>query len=75
MAACALGPVNHGNFLKIQEGMTQLEVNSILGEPSEVMSADFGPLGGSHVTWNSGNATVMVQFVNGRVKAKQYITH
>ena len=75
LAGCALGQASHSNFLKIEEGMSELEVNLLLGEPSDVISAGFGPLGGSHATWKSGNATIMVQFLNGRVQAKQYITH
>ena len=75
LTGCAISQVSHSNFLKIEEGMSESEINLLLGEPTEVISAGFGPLGGSHTMWKSGNAVIMVQFLNGKVKTKQYLNY
>jgi hypothetical protein len=64
--------VTQENFDKIQPGMTQDEVKAILGGPTESSGASLGPISGGTWVWRAGDATIAIQFVNGRVLAKQF---
>ena len=64
--------VSQENFDKIQTGMTQAEVTSILGNPTESNSIAFGPIGGTTSTWKENNGTITIQFVNEKVIAKVF---
>jgi hypothetical protein len=75
LAACAMTGLTPGNFARIQDGMSEAEVIAILGEPQDMLSLGFGPLGGSNAVWKDTQATVTVQFLNGQVKGKQFISH
>jgi outer membrane protein assembly factor BamE (lipoprotein component of BamABCDE complex) len=72
LAACGGGKISQENFNKIQVGMTQAEVQKILGEPTESSSLDIAGFSGTTSTWRAGDTTVTIQFVNGKVVAKQY---
>ena len=54
VAACALmllvacSKVTSENYAKVQTGMTQAEVENILGKPNKTESANLGPLGTVH---------------------------
>jgi hypothetical protein len=52
--------------------MTQPEVQLILGEPTEAHSIDLPMFSGTASTWQAGDTTITVQFVNGKVVAKQF---
>ena len=70
---CACGShINSANFAKIQSDMSAEEVTTLLGEPSESNSMEIGPYSGTLSTWKSDDATITVQFVNNKVKAKQF---
>lgn len=71
LSACG-SPVNQENFDRIRNGMTQQDVEAILGGPTESSSASFGGLSGGAATWKSRDATITVQFVNGEVQFKQF---
>ncbi len=71
VAGCAT-KVTKENFDKIHTGMTQSQVQAILGEPTEASSVDLPMLSGTSSTWRSGDTTITVQFVNGKVVAKQF---
>lgn len=71
LGACG-SPINQENFDRIHNGMTQQEVEAILGSPTESSSASFGGLSGGAATWQSKDATITVQFVNGEVQFKQF---
>lgn len=64
--------INSSNFEKIQTDMSQAEVTRILGEPTESNSIDFGPFSGTQSTWKNKGSSITIQFVNGKVKAKQF---
>ena len=64
--------VSQENFDKIQTGMTQAEVTSILGNPTESNSIAFGPIGGTTSTWKENSGTITIQFVNDKVIAKAF---
>jgi hypothetical protein len=70
LAACS-SPINQENFEKIQTGMTMTQVTAILGEPTESSSVDVAVFSGTVSKWKKGDVTITVQFVNGKVVAKQ----
>ena len=69
--AC-VSPINSANFEKIQTDMSTAAVTQILGEPTESNSMEFGPFSGTQSTWKTKDSTITIQFVNGKVKAKQF---
>lgn len=71
LVACG-SPVNQDNFKKIETGMTQAEVEAILGRPDESSSASLGNFSGGSSTWKAGDASITVQFMNDRVQFKQF---
>jgi len=72
LGACAAQPISHENFSKIKTGMSERRVSQLLGEPTDVVSIGFGILAGSNASWESDEATITIQFVNGRVRGKQF---
>lgn len=64
--------VTQENFDKIQAGMSQDEVVAILGEPTESSGASVGPISGGTWIWKKDRATIVIQFVGGKVLAKQF---
>ncbi len=70
LAACG-SRINATNFEKIQTGMTMAQVTDILGEPTESSSVDVAVFSGTVSKWKAGDVTITVQFVNGKVVAKQ----
>ncbi|MFA7387142.1 MAG: DUF3862 domain-containing protein [Thiohalobacteraceae bacterium] len=71
LVACG-SPVNQENFQKIVNGMTQAEVEDLLGRPDESSSASLGTFSGGSSTWTSGDVTITVQFMNDQVQFKQF---
>jgi hypothetical protein len=63
--------VSAENFDRIQPGMSKAEIVEILGEPDETSGFGMGDLSGDAATWMSGKDSISVQFVNGKVFAKQ----
>ncbi len=63
--------INAANFEKIKTGMSQTEVMAILGEPTESSSLDIAVFAGTNSVWKYQDTTIAVQFVNGKVVAKQ----
>jgi outer membrane protein assembly factor BamE (lipoprotein component of BamABCDE complex) len=63
--------INQANFEKIHTGMTMAQVTAILGEPTESSSVYVAVFSGTVSKWKAGEVTITVQFVNGKVVAKQ----
>jgi len=72
LAGCAKNLITHNSFTQIHTGMSERRVSKLLGEPTDVISVGFGPLAGTNATWEGDTSTITVQFVNGRVRGKQY---
>jgi hypothetical protein len=71
--SCSRARVTQENFDRIEKGMTFEEVKTILGEPADSASVDIGVFSGGTSTWKGKDgSTVMIQFANGKVKAKQF---
>jgi hypothetical protein len=64
--------ITQENFDKVQPGMTQEEVKAILGAPTESSAAGIGPISGGTWIWKTGDATIAIQFVSGKVLTKQF---
>jgi outer membrane protein assembly factor BamE (lipoprotein component of BamABCDE complex) len=72
LAACGeKSRINAENFEKVRTGMSQTEVRAILGEPTESSSVDVAVFAGANSIWKWQDTTIAVQFVNGKVIAKQ----
>lgn len=68
LAACTR--ITQQNYDRVQEGMSEAEVVSILGKPDESSEVMLLRVKAVNSQWKGGEHTVLVQFVNGRVRAK-----
>jgi uncharacterized protein YcfL len=64
--------ISQENFLKIQEGMSEQEVISILGAPTESNSVNVLGVSGTASRWVGNDAEITVRFVNGKVALKSF---
>jgi outer membrane protein assembly factor BamE (lipoprotein component of BamABCDE complex) len=71
LAACSSYKISQENFEKIKTGMALAQVTAILGEPTESSSVDVAVFSGTVSKWKAGDITIAIQFVNGKVVAKQ----
>ena len=71
LAACG-SKVNESNYAKIEIDMTEEQVTSLLGAPSESSSMNVAGLSGTSSKWVAKEGTINVQFLNGKVKAKAF---
>ncbi len=51
--------------------MTMAQVKVILGNPTESSSVDVAVFSGTVSKWQAGDLIITIQFVNGKVVAKQ----
>ena len=72
LISCGGPQLTQENFDKVQTGMTLAQVQAILGEPTESSSVDVAVFSGTVSKWRQGDVTVTIQFVNGKVVAKQF---
>src|SRR3954471_6494167 len=70
LALVACTRINQENFSKVQNGMTEQEVVSILGNPSESSSREVLGISGTTSVWRSGDSEITVRFVGGKVALK-----
>src|SRR3546814_10471723 len=61
LAACS--PITQENFAKLKPGMERVEVEQLLGKPSECA----GALGMSSCTWGEKKRFISVQFAGDKV--------
>jgi len=71
LAACG-SKVTESNYAKIEIDMTEEQVKSLLGAPTESSSINVGGLSGTSSKWVAKEGTINVQFLNGKVKAKAF---
>jgi outer membrane protein assembly factor BamE (lipoprotein component of BamABCDE complex) len=71
LVACSGSKISQENFEQIHTGMTLAQVTAILGEPTEASSVDVAVFSGASSKWIKGDITITIQFVNGKVVAKQ----
>jgi hypothetical protein len=71
LVSCGSLKITQENFEKIQTGMSLAQVTAILGSPTESSSVDVAVFSGTVSKWKAGDVTISIQFVNGKVVAKQ----
>ena len=71
LAGCG-SKVTEENFSRIEDGMTEQQVFEILGKPTETSSMGALGVSGSSAVWSEDGARISVQFVNGKVRLKQF---
>jgi hypothetical protein len=71
LVSCGGSKISQENFEKIQTGMPLAQVLTILGEPTESSSVDVAVFSGTVSKWKTPEVTITIQFVNGKVVAKQ----
>jgi hypothetical protein len=71
LVSCSGSPISQENFEKIQTGMPLAQVTAILGPPTESSSVDVAVFSGTVSKWRAVDVTITIQFVNGKVVAKQ----
>ena len=71
LVSCSSLKISQENFEKIQTGMSLAQVTAILGPPTESSSVDVAVFSGTVSKWKTGEVTITIQFVNGKVVAKQ----
>lgn len=71
LVSCGSLKISQENFDKVQTGMSLAQVTAILGPPTESSSVDVAVFSGTVSKWKAGDLTITIQFVNGKVVAKQ----
>lgn len=71
LTACG-SKLNQENFDQIENGMPKEKVVALLGEPTETSSLQLGGLSGTSAVWDDGKTRITIQFINDKVKVKQY---
>ena len=72
LVSCSGSKISQENFEKIQTGMALAQVQAILGEPTESSSVDVAVFSGTVSKWQAGEVIITIQFLNGKVVAKQF---
>ena len=72
LVSCSSLKISQENFEKLQTGMSLAQVTAILGEPTESTSVDVAVFSGTVSKWRAGGIIITIQFVNGKVVAKQF---
>ena len=73
LMACSATKINQENFDKIKTGMTLAAVKAILGDPADSSSIDVAVFSGGTAMWQGEGITINIQFMNGKVIAKQFL--
>lgn len=69
---CSVDKISKENFDRIRTGMTEAEVQAILGPPTESTGVDVTVFSGNTSIWKNGHTVISIQFVNGKVVAKEF---
>ena len=64
--------ISQKSFQEIETGMTEAEVEKILGEPTKAASLSVGGFSGTTSTWRGEDGTIAIQFMNGKVAMKTF---
>ncbi len=72
LPGCSGSKITKENFDKIKLGMTQQEVEGILGPPTEASAIELPVISGTTSKWARGDVVITVQFLNGKVMAKEF---
>lgn len=64
--------ITQENFSRIETGMSEQQVISILGSPTESNSVDVLGISGTAARWTGRDAEITVRFVGGKVALKSF---
>jgi hypothetical protein len=70
LAGCS--KVTQENFGRIDQGMQERDVLSLLGSPTESSSVDVLGISGTTSRWVGRDAEITIRFVNGKVATKAF---
>ena len=70
VAACAR--ITQDNYMLIDEGMSERDVNALLGNPTESQSYNAFGFSSTLSRWASSDAVITVRFVNGKARIKTF---
>ncbi|HEY5896041.1 MAG TPA: hypothetical protein VIV54_00625 [Burkholderiales bacterium] len=70
LAACS--KVTQENYLRIEEGMTEQEVNTLLGKPTDSNSVSVLGVSGTVSRWAGADGVITVRFINGKAGIKTF---
>ena len=70
LAGCS--KVTQENFGRIDQGMQERDVLSLLGSPTESSSVDVLGVSGTTSRWVGRDAEITIRFVNGKVATKAF---
>ena len=70
LAGCS--KVTQENFGRIDQGMQERDVLSLLGSPTESSSVDVLGVSGTTSRWVGRDAEITIRFVNGKVATKTF---
>jgi len=71
LAACS-SKIDKQKFDTVRIGMSQVQVEKILGKPTEQAAMNFGPLSGTTAIWKDQKNQIVIQFLNDEVKFKNF---
>jgi hypothetical protein len=72
LLASACAKVTPDNYSRIEDGMSEQDVITLLGKPSASNSIALLGFSGTSSRWVEDNAAITVRFVNGRVALKSF---
>ena len=64
--------ISQANYDKVQDNMTEAQVEAVLGKPTETSSNSILGVSTRSSTWKDKNGTISVQFLNGKVKMRNF---
>jgi hypothetical protein len=71
LAACSRARLTNENLGKVYNGMTEAQVETILGKPSRIETGETLGIKGSTYYYDKGGAHVEITFLNNSVMVKQ----
>ncbi|MEA3194409.1 MAG: hypothetical protein QOD26_2742 [Betaproteobacteria bacterium] len=69
---CGCAKVTQDNYTRIEDGMSEQDVMTLLGKPNRSNSIGLLGLSGTSSSWVSDDAAINVRFLNGRVALKSF---
>ena len=70
LGACS--KITQENFAQVRDGMSEQEVQAVLGSPTESSSVSVLGMSGTSSRWVAKDAVITVQFLNGKVRLKNF---
>ena len=72
LALAGCSKITQENFAQIRDGMSEQEVQALLGSPTESSSISVLGVSGTSSRWVAKDAVITVQFVNGKARLTNF---